>query len=652
MLSLFRRLIYSKVGVIVSGIVLVLIALAFAGGDVSSLRTQGMAALGGGGDTVATIGKVTISAPEFKQRVQQEMEGYRQQQPTLDMAQFIAGGGLDATLQRLTNAVALEQFGRAQGMLVSRRAVDGQIASIPGLQGPSGQFDPVLFRQLLADRHLSEAGVRADLERDTIASQLTGGLLKPTTVPLQLALPYASLALEKRAGTIGLIPSKAMPTGPAPTPAELQAFYTRNIGRYTVPERRAIRYARVTPEQVAAQARPSEAEIAQAYAADRATYAATEKRTISQVVVLDQAGAQAIAAKVKGGTALAAAASAAGLEASVHKGVDRATYAGVTSPAVAGTVFGAARGAVVGPVKAPLGFVVAHVDAVEQVAGRTLAQVHDEIAATLTKQKTADALNKTHDAIDDSLAGNATFDEIVGDRKLQAATSPALLANGVNPDAPGQPDPTMAPLVAAAFKMQEGDEPQMVPTGPDGSFALVALGRVIHAAPRPLAQVSDGVRRDMEIERARLAARKVAGQVLAKVNGGATIAQALAATGLNVPPPHELAASREELNRAQGPSRAPLALMFAMTRGTAKILEAPGNAGWVIIKLDTITPGDAARKPENVTAIRGAFGQVIGREYLEQFAKAARVAVGVKVNQQVVDRVRAELLSGGGSNPN
>ncbi len=650
MLSFFRRLIYSKVGVIVTGIVLVLIALAFAGGDVSSLRTQGMAALGGGGDTVATIGKVTISAPEFRQRVQQEMEGYRQQQPTLDMAQFIAGGGLDATLQRLTNAVALEQFGRARGMLVSKRAVDGQIASIPGLQGPSGQFDPNLFRSLLAERHLSEVGVRADLERDTIATQLTGGLQKPTAVPLQLALPYASLSLEKRSGTIGLIPTRAMPAGPAPTAAELQNYYARNLPRYTVPERRVIRYARVTPALVAAQATPTEAEIAQAYAADRAKYAATEKRTISQVVVLDQVGAQAIAAKVKGGATLAAAAGAAGLEASVQKGVDRAAYAGTTSPSVAAAVFGANKGAVVGPVRAPLGFVVAHVDAVEQVAGRSLAQVHGEIATALTKQKTVDLLNKMHDAIDDSLAGNATLDEIVGDRKLQAATTPALLANGIDPDGSGKPDPALAPLVAAAFQLQDGDEPQMVPTGPDGSFAIVALGRVVHAAPRPLAQVRDGVAKDIAIDRARLAARKVAGQVLAKVDAGVSLVQALSQTGVNVPPPHQLAASREDLDRAQGPGRAPLALMFAMTRGTAKILEAPGNAGWVVIKLDTIVPGNASGKPETVTAIRGAFGQVVGREYLEQFAKAARAAVGVIINQQVVDRVRAELLKGG-SNP-
>ena len=48
------------------------------------------------------------------------------------------------------------------------------------------------------------------------------------------------------------------------TDAELQAFYRRNVARFTVPERRVIRYARVTPEMVKAAATPTDAEVAAA----------------------------------------------------------------------------------------------------------------------------------------------------------------------------------------------------------------------------------------------------------------------------------------------------------------------------------------------------------------------------------------------------
>ncbi|WP_419809545.1 SurA N-terminal domain-containing protein [Sphingomonas sp.] len=649
MLSTFRRLIYSKTGAIVTGVVLVLIALAFAGGDVSSLRSEGMAALGGSSNDVAKVGDTGIGEAELAQRAANELESFRQQQPGLTMAQFIAGKGLDGSLRRAISGLALEQFGASQGMRISKRAIDGQIASIPGLQGPDGQFDPRLFRQLLVERKLTERAVRDDFARSLMEQAMTAPLLRLQGVPQQLAVPYANLLMERRQGTIAFVPTRGMPVGAAPTDAELQAFYNRSLARYTVPERRVLRYARIGADQVRAQAVPSEAEIAAAYNADRAKYAPTQKRSVTTVVVLDQATATQLATKAGSGQSLAAAATAAGLAASARTGLTKAALATQTAPALADAAFTAAQGAVIGPVRGGLGFFVAHVDAIEQVAGRTLAQVHDEIAANLRTQKQAAALQALRDQLDTALADHATFDEVVRDKGLAAQTTPGLLVDATDPDKPGQPDAALAPLVQAAFQMQDGDDPQLVATGADGGFAVVALGRIVSAAPRPLAAVRADVVRDVQGERARQAARRVAGQILAKVNAGATLQQAWAAAGVSGEGPKPLNASREDVDRTQGPSRAPLALMFAMAPNTTRLLEAPGNGGWAIIRLDRVQSGDASRDTVRVGAIKQAFGGLLGREYAEQFARAAERQVGAKTNPAAVARVRAQLLGQGGS---
>ncbi|MGO7251613.1 peptidyl-prolyl cis-trans isomerase, partial [Rhizobium brockwellii] len=93
--------------------------------------------------------------------------------------------------------------------------------------------------------------------------------------------------------------------------ADIQTFYNRNVQRYTLPERRVVRYAVVSPAAVAAKATPSDAEIARYYQTNQSRYAATQKRDVTQVIVADQAGANALAAKAKGGTALTEAARAA-----------------------------------------------------------------------------------------------------------------------------------------------------------------------------------------------------------------------------------------------------------------------------------------------------------------------------------------------------
>lgn len=647
MLSFFRRIINSKAGVVVTLVALGIIALAFAAGDVTGLRTTGMGALTG--NNVAKVDGEAVTVAAFKSRVQTEMEGYRQQQPGLDMNSFVAQGGADGTLDRLVTSMALQHFSDDQGMAVSKRSVDGELASIPGLQAANGSFDMATYQRLLSERHLTDAQVRGDVAQQIATQRLAMPIVGANQVPQGLALPYASLLLEKRNGEVAFIPTAAMTGGAAPTDAELTAFYQRNIARYTVPQRRVVRYALVTPAMVAARAVPTAAEVAKAYQADRAKYQPMEKRTVDTVVAADQATANAIAAKVKGGASLADAARGVGLEAA-SQSVDKAGLAGTTSPAIADAVFAAGKGALVGPLKAPLGYVVARVSGIVQVPGKSLEQARSEIVAALTKTKTAQALATIHDAMDDALGKSGTFDEVAGDQKLTPVTTPALLRNGTNPDAPAaKPDSALTPIIAAAFGAEEGDDPQLVPVGTDGSFALVAPGRIVPAAARPLTAVRAAVAHDVAADRARQAARRIAAAVVAKVGKGAALSAAMAGNGVALPPVRPLGASRAQL--AANPQRTPaaLALMFSMAQGSAKMLEAPDGAGWLVVKLDHIERGDATHSPGVVAATRADLGRVVGREYLDQFAQAVRNAVGVKIDTGAVAKVKADLTGTGGT---
>ena len=645
MLSFFRRIINSKTGVIVTFIVLGIIALAFAAGDVSGIRSTGIASLSG--DSVASVGGEKVSGADLKSRVNNALEGARQQQPDLTIASFVQQNGVEGVLNQIVNALAFEEFAHGSGMRVSKRSVDGQIASIPGLQGPTGKFDPAIYQQLLQQRRLTDAQVRQDIARDALGQQLIIPTIGATQVPLQLALPYASLLLEKRSGQIGFVPTSAATGGPAPTDAELTSFYGRNLPRYTLPERRALRYAMVTPAMVAARTTPTDAEIAAAYKVGATKYAASENRTVASVVVADQAGAAALAAKVKGGMPIADAARAIGLEAATTNG-DKAALATATSQSLADAAFAAASGATIGPVRAPLGWVVAHVDKVTAVPGKTLAEARGDIAKALTASKLQTALGTIHDAMDDALSSNATFDEVVDDQKLTPQTTAPLTAQGIDPATPGaKPDPTLAPIVAAGFQGVEGDAPQLVQIGTDGGFAIVGIARVLPSAPRPFASVRDAVASDFLAERARTGARGIASAILAKVNRGTSLTQALAASGKSLPPARPLASSRAQLaaNPRQAPP--PLVLMFSMAQGTAKLLEAPDNSGWFVVKLDRIDRGNATGNAPVINAARADLGRQVGREYAEQFARAVRTSLGTKTDPAAVAKVKADLGGAG-----
>ncbi|MCF7643728.1 peptidylprolyl isomerase, partial [Acinetobacter johnsonii] len=79
-----------------------------------------------------------------------------------------------------------------------------------------------------------------------------------------------------------------------PDDKALNAYYVSHRARYLVPQRRVVRYATVMPDQIRAQQTASEAEIADAYKKAGTRFAATEKRGVRQLVVLDQATANRI----------------------------------------------------------------------------------------------------------------------------------------------------------------------------------------------------------------------------------------------------------------------------------------------------------------------------------------------------------------------
>ena len=651
MISLLRRLINSKVGLTISFLALLGFSLIGLGGGGIFSGSFG----GGGGatkDDIVTVGKYRVGNAELRAKIESDYENYRQQQPGLTLMQYVAAGGIDQTYDQLVDGLALEQFATQQKMVVSDAYVQSLIKASPGFQNAAGKFDQHIFDQYLTQTRTTLPQLTRQVTQSTLAKQLIIPTIAASQVPNQLALPYASLLLERRDGQIGLIPANAVHSGPAPTEAQLTDFYKRNSTRYIVPERRAVRYAIITPEQVKAEATPTEQEISAVYNADRARYLPTEKRTVAQVLVVDQATANALAAKVKGGSSLEAAAQGIGLSAATIKDVEKAGYATEGSAALANAVFAAVKGTIVGPVKTPLGYAVARVDAISQIPGKTLDQARPDIVKALTATKTQVAMGKLHDAIDDAISGKASFGDVVAHYKLTALSTPPLLATGANPDdAAAKPDPKLAQITQASFAMDPAEGPQMAPYGQDGSFALVAIDKIVPAAPRPMAQMHDALVKDFIADRNLREARKIADAVSAQLAKGVPFAQALSATGLTLKPAQTVSAARAQLIQRPNspPPPPPLVQMFKMNERTARVMETPDHAGYLILWVGKITPGDARGRPDGVAVIRNDLAGTVGRDYVEQFAKAVRAAVGVTKNDRNLAALRATLSGQGGS---
>lgn len=637
MISFFRRILSSWMVLGLFGIILI----AFIVTGVNLPDGSSVGSLGANRDAPANIGRDDISAQEVLQRTQATYEAARRENPELTLPAFVRAGALEQTVDQMLNLRALERFANDQGIYASKRLIDAEIASIPAFRGPTGEFDRNAFLGALSQQRLTEAGVRLDIGRDKIATMVAVPLSAGTRVPAALAGPYAAALLETREGLVANVTGSAMPKGKPATDAEVQAYYKANIARYTAPETRTLRYARFDKARFAKNATPTESEIAAAYKAKSAQFASKETRVLTQVIVPDQAAANAIAAKIKAGTAIDAAAKAAGSEATTLAAQDKSAYAGLSSATVADAAFAAAQGAVTAPVKSGLGWHVVRVDKINLISGKSLADVRGGLVADLVKSKTDGLLATFITRVEDAIADGSTFEDIVKAEGLTAETTPAITAAGTS-TAYKLPD-DLTPILRDAFQAELDDDASVISIVNGEIYALYDLDRIIPAAPRPIATVSDQIRTDIERDRAGKAARAIASAILAKVNSGTPIAEAVRAAGVSLPAPQPLSSRRIELESRQGNVPATLTALFALKGKQARLVESPEQGGWSVVYLANIVRPAAAEQLGLIQVQQQQMARTVGEEYTAQFTRAIRTLVNAQRNPAAIDKLKRDL---------
>jgi len=646
MLSLFRKLIHSRVGAVFALVFIGLLAVAFAGADVTGLRLG----QSGNGDAVAKVGKAQVGGAELYKLVTSAFERERQANPALTMKEFLAAGVLNDALTSLTDRTAIQEWAARQGMGASDRLIDSEIAKQQAFQGPDGKFSEAAYKALLAQRGLTEAGVRTDLAQGLIARQVLVPASLGAALPGAAVGRYAAMLKEKRDGDIGFLPSLAFAPKDKPSDAALAAYYKANGARYQQPERRELRYAVIDEASLGAVAAPTEGEIAARYKLNAATYAASELRTVTQVVVPTEAAAKALATEVGNGAALEAAVRAKGLSTSKIADLTRDKLTAQASAAVADAVFAAQQGKLATPAKSGLGWHVMRVDTITRKAGKTLDQARAEISTAIMAEKRHAALLDLSTRIEEEFESHTGLADVAKAQQLTLATTPVITSDGSVFGKPGEKAPAdVLALAQSAFAMEREGDAQVVPL-PDGKrIAIFDIARITPASPAPLDQIKDAVLRDYATEQGATAAKAASAKVLAAIAKGASLADAIKGLGVAVPAAQPVSMTREQLAAMQQTGRQlppPLVLLFAMAKGTAKPLEAPNKAGFYIIALKGVTPATIAPNDPFLAQAGRQIGQDVGRELAEELRLAIRKDVGVTRNEANLRALNIRLAGG------
>jgi peptidyl-prolyl cis-trans isomerase D len=638
MITAIRRMFSSAVGKVIALGFLVFIGLAFALTDVSNIGNIG----GVGGGDVAKIGSQSIGVGELRQQVQRSYEQAREQQPTLTLPAFVESGGFDNALKTMIDARAFLLYARDLGFAASKRQIDGRIADLPMFAGVTGKFDQNIYATFLQREGISDAQLREDIERQLLLEQFIGPIGTMPAVSPTLARPYAALLLEERKGDATFIAASALAPTTTPDEKTLATYLTQNRARYSLPERRVLRYAVFDRSAVPVPA-VTDAELSAAFKENAARYAASETRRFLQVIAPTRAAADKIAAAARSGQSLDAAARASGLSASFTQTAAQAAFAAQTSAATAKLAFTAARGAVIGPVEAPLGFAVYRVEEVNVIPARTLAQAMPELRQQIAATKAQEAMVTFYNDVQDAVNNGATVDEIAAQRKLKLVETPALLPSGRAPDQPAFALPAiLAPLVGQAFQGATEGEGQLATLIENEAFAVFDIKQIIGSAPPPLPRIRDTLVADWRLTQGHRAARDKARSIVKAVESGQKLSAA--ATGTGVGPVQSIGGTRAEL--ARGGERVPpeVALLFSMSANSVKTLEIPGNRGWMVLSLGALPRPDAKLVDQaRIDAVARPLASAFGNELVAQLIADAKQRLGVEINADTVNKLKREL---------
>jgi peptidyl-prolyl cis-trans isomerase D len=194
----------------------------------------------------------------------------------------------------------------------------------------------------------------------------------------------------------------------------------------------------------------------------------------------------------------------------------------------------------------------------------------------------------------------------------------------------------MQPVLKAGFAMALDDDPEIVTLPNDAGYVIVAVDRIMEAAPAPLAEIKDQVREDWIRRKASDRARAIAAQIAAKVASGTPMDKAVAAAGVSLPPVQPIVARRIQLAQADPNAVTALRMLFSLSQGKSRMVADPKDRGYFVVKTDKIVPGNALSAPGLIVQTQREFQGAMSDELAAQLLTAMKADQGIKRNEDAI----------------
>lgn len=588
---------------------------------------------GGNGDYAAKVNGQEISRAQLERAFSSERA--RQQQMLGEQFSALAGNEgymqqiRQQALSQLIDEVLLDQYAKDIGLAISDDQIKQAIFTQPAFQ-TEGKFDNAKYMSII-----SNMGFSADQYAEALRKQLTTQQLIQSVTGTDFVLgnetdSLAALVSQQRLVRDVTINVNALVAKQTVTPEEVNSYYEQNKNSFMSPEQFRVSYIKL--DAAAMQQPVSESDIQAWYDQHQQDYTQPQRNRYSIIQTKTEAEAQSVLDALKQGGDFAALAKEKSADPiSARNGGDMGWLEPDTTPDELKDARLKDKGQLSGVIKSSVGFIVARLDDTQAEKVKTLAEVHDDIAAKVKQEKAVDAYYKLQQKVSDAASND---NESLASAE-QAAGVKAVETGWFNHD--NLPAELNFKAVQDAIfngglvgeNGSPGSNSDVITVDGDRAFVL-RISEHKPEAVKPLNEVTAQITDTLKQQKAQQEAKAQADKLLAALKAGKGD-EALKAAGLSFGPQQTLSRTGQDA-LSQAAFTLPLPSEGKPSFGISE--DAQGNV--VVMALDKVQKGTMpeAQKQALVQGITQNNAQLAFAAMLSNLRKDAKIKYGAAAQAQ------------------
>lgn len=582
------------------------------------------------GGALLSSGDRQVSARDVNRSLDQYVNRYREETgEVISTREAAQQGVVNQILNDQAQRTLVLRLADKMGVRASADAVADTIASAPRFKNALGKLDTALLEQFAQQNGLGsieqlENAWREDLALGYVDQSVMAGFV----LPKLLVKPLAAYFGESRTLSFARLGPASIGEQPAPTEAQLAAFYQERVSAFEQPERRAFSYITLSPDDFIGQVELKDEEVRAEYDRRIKEFSAPETRVIEQFSSAQAGKVQTVIDLVKQGVPLAdAIARTPGVET-----VELSVKPGdLKEKQVSDVAFGLPQGEIFGPIMLEGKSVGVQVKSVTPGEAQPFEIVAEQVRSDMQVREAKRLYDGREETFFDLVDAGSSLETLAKELGAPVISLAPVSLNGQM--ATGAVPEELVPQAAAVQALFEGETlGRTHVTEPEGRRAVLRLDAIIPARTPDLAEVRDEVTAMYKTVKMQEAAEKLVTDTVAAINAGEAFdAAASKAKLVAIHPPQPF--MRVNPN---GLDPAVLEAAFAAGTGATVLARTAQGEPW-IVKVEAVAPIDPAMSEQVQAQVTEQIDKSLRTDLNQVFMQGVQKVATLKTNTKAIE---------------